>query len=157
MKLAVYALGAGLAVSTALAGTADAKTLRWASQGDALTMDPHAQNEGPTSTMNSQVYDSLIHRDAALSKIPGLAVSWSAVQPNVWEFKLRTGVTFHGGQAFTADDVVFSLRRALSETSDFKNYINSIEEVRKVDDLTVDIVTQTMEPIMSDQGKISWV
>jgi peptide/nickel transport system substrate-binding protein len=151
MKLAVYALGAGLAVSTALAGTADAKTLRWASQGDALTMDPHAQNEGPTSTMNSQVYDSLIHRDAALSKIPGLAVSWSAVQPNVWEFKLRTGVTFHGGQAFTADDVVFSLRRALSETSDFKNYINSIEEVRKVDDHTVQIVTKGPNPILPDQ------
>lgn len=156
MKVTAYALGFGVALATAVAGTlgagaADAKTLRWASQGDALTLDPHAQNEGPTSTMNAQIYDALILRDKDLKKIPGLATSWSAVEPNVWEFKLREGVTFHEGQPFTADDVVFSLNRALSETSDFKNYINSVSEVRKVDDLTVQIVTDGPNPILPDQ------
>lgn len=155
MKMTSYALGFGLAVASATAGltatSADAKPLRWASQGDALTLDPHAQNEGPTSTMISQMYDSLILRDAELKKIPGLATSWSAVEPSVWEFKLREGVTFHEGQPFTADDVVFSFNRALSETSDFKNYVNSIEEVKKVDDFTVRITTKGPNPILPDQ------
>jgi peptide/nickel transport system substrate-binding protein len=156
MKMTAYALGLGVALATAATGTiwagsADAKTLRWASQGDALTLDPHAQNEGPTATMNAQMYDALILRDAELKKIEGLAISWTPVEPNVWEFKLRQGVTFHGGQPFTADDVVFSFKRALSETSDFKNYINSVEEVRKVDDYTVQVVTNGPNPILPDQ------
>jgi peptide/nickel transport system substrate-binding protein len=51
-----------------------------------------------------------------------LATSWepSADDPNVWVFTLREGVTFHGGEAFTAEDVVFSLNRAMTETSNFK-------------------------------------
>jgi len=155
MKFSTYALGLGLVAASALSGltptTAVAKPLSWASQGDALTLDPHAQNEGPTSTMISQMYDSLILRDSNLAKIPGLATSWTPVEPSVWEFKLREGVTFHGGQPFTADDVVFSFNRALSETSDFKNYVNSIEEVKKVDDFTVQIVTKGPNPILPDQ------
>ena len=150
-KLTAYAVGLGLAVSTAIAGAADAKTLRWASQGDALTMDPHSQNEGPTSNMISQVYDALILRDAKLAKIPGLATSWSAVEPSVWEFKLRQGVKFHEGQPFTADDVVFSFNRAQYETSDFKTYIKSVEKVEKVDDYTVRFYTSGPNPILSDQ------
>lgn len=149
MRHVAYALG--LATAVAFAGGASAKTLNWASQGDALTMDPHAQNEGPTSTMNSQVYDSLILRDSKLAKIPGLAVSWKPVEPSVWEFKLREGVKFHEGQPFNADDVVFSFQRALSETSDFKNYVNSIETVDKVDDYTVRITTKGPNPILPDQ------
>ena len=44
--------------------------------GDALTLDPHAQNEGPTSAMNAHVYEPLISRDPTLSKVPALALSW---------------------------------------------------------------------------------
>src|SRR5689334_6344110 len=58
---------------------AEAKSLRWASQGDALTLDPHAQNEGPTSAMNAHVYEPLISRDPSLSKVPALALSWKAI------------------------------------------------------------------------------
>ena len=32
--------------------------LRWTSQGDALTMDPHSQNESPTIAMNGQMWVS---------------------------------------------------------------------------------------------------
>ena len=40
-----------------------AQTLRWASQGDPQTMDPHSQNESMTNMMNGQVYERLIRRD----------------------------------------------------------------------------------------------
>ena len=38
---------------------ANAQTLRWASQGDPQTMDPHSQNESMTNMMNGQVYERL--------------------------------------------------------------------------------------------------
>ena len=29
-----------------------AKTIKWSMQGDSLTLDPHAQNEGPTTQVS---------------------------------------------------------------------------------------------------------
>ena len=68
------------AAALAITSIAEAKTLRWASQGDALTLDPHAQNEGPTSAMNAHVYEPLISRDPSLAKVPALALAARAVR-----------------------------------------------------------------------------
>ncbi len=125
--------------------------LRWASQGDAMTMDSHAQNEGQTRTFAQQVEDALINRKPDLSKVPGLAVSWKQTDPRTWEFKLRAGVKFHDGRAFTADDVVFSFKRALMPTSDLKDLIASVADVVAVDPLTVRILTKAPDPILLDE------
>ena len=53
----VARMAALAAAALCAASLAEAKTLRWASQGDALTLDPHSQNEGPTTAMNSHVYE----------------------------------------------------------------------------------------------------
>ena len=63
-------------VALALCGALHAQTLRWASQGDAQTMDPHSQNEGLTNAINGQVYERLTTRDKALAIVPGLATRW---------------------------------------------------------------------------------
>ncbi|TXL76336.1 ABC transporter substrate-binding protein [Vineibacter terrae] len=139
------------AVALSLASPLSAKTLRWASVGDALTLDPHAQNEGPTSAMAQHIYDPLIQRDPSLKKIPNLALSWKPIAPTVWEFKLRPGVTFSDGSPFTADDVVFSINRVLSPTSDFKTYLASVKEAKAIDPLTVHMVTDGPNPILPDQ------
>ena len=47
---------------------------------------------------------------------------------------LRTGVKFHDGSAFSADDAVFSIQRAMSKTSNFAVYTQGIDRVVKVDD-----------------------
>ena len=147
----LFARMAALAAAALCVTTlAEAKTLRWASQGDALTLDPHSQNEGPTSAMNAHVYDPLINRDPSLAKVPGLATSWKPIAPDVWEFKLRPDVKFSDGTPFTADDVVFSYNRALAPSSDFRAYISSIKEVKAVDPLTVHIITNGPNPILPD-------
>jgi peptide/nickel transport system substrate-binding protein len=148
MKLRTLLLSASF---LALGAAADAATLRWASQADALTLDPHSQNEGPTTAAATQHYDPLIRRTPSLQKEPGLALSWKAIEPTVWEFKLRPNVKFHDGSALTAADVVFSFERARAPSSDFKTYLASVKEVKAVDNSTIHIVTEGPNPILPDQ------
>ncbi len=139
-----------LAVLMTSTTLASAETLRWARSGDALTLDPHSQNEGPTHTVRHQMYEPLIIRDTSGAFEPALATDWapSESDPNVWVFNLRQGVKFHDGADFTAEDVVFSINRAKQPNSDMKELINSIVEVRAVDDHTVEIVTDGPNPIL---------
>src|SRR5690606_3918382 len=76
---------------------------------------------------------------------------WKNLDPNTWEFKLREGVTFHNGSAFNADDVVFSIKRAQADTSQMQGYVNTIREVKKIDDYTVHFITDQPNPILLDQ------
>ena len=147
-----YAARAGLViVALACAATLDAKTLRFSSQGDITTIDPHGNNEGFTNAYLDSIYEPLVTRGKQLKVEPCLAVSWEAVNPTTMRFKLRPNVRFHDGTAFTADDVVFSIQRALSDTSNFKPYLAGVKEARKVDDLTVDIVTDGPAPVLIGQ------
>ena len=132
----------------AAAPAAWAKPFRFASQGDFLTADPHAQNEGINNLLLYHVYERLTTRDKDLKLIPSLALSWEQPSPTVWRFKLRPGVKFHDGSPFTADDVVFSVERAQGPTSNFKTYASRLGRVRRVDDLTVEFVTAKPTPIL---------
>ncbi|MDB9992401.1 ABC transporter substrate-binding protein, partial [Amylibacter sp.] len=138
---------AAVAASTV---TVSAETIRWARAGDAITMDPHAQNEGATHAMNHQIYDSLLQRDMSGAIIPSLALSWAALadNPNVWRFNLRQGVSYHDGAAFDSEDVVFSLNRAMADGSEMKELLSSVKDVRAVDAHTVDIETNGANPLL---------
>jgi peptide/nickel transport system substrate-binding protein len=140
-----------LAVALALAcGVGAAKTLRVANQGDAQSMDPHSLNESMQLSFTGNVYEPLVARDKTLGLTPGLATSWKQTSPTVWRFELRRNVNFHDGTPFTADDVVFSFKRASGDGSDMRGYTNSIKEVRKLDAHTVEIETTSPFPILPD-------
>jgi peptide/nickel transport system substrate-binding protein len=128
-------------------GAVQAQTLRWASQGDPQTMDPHSQNEGLTNAMNGQVYEYLIGRDKQLNLVPQLATEWQQTGPLQWRMKLRPNVKFHDGSPFTADDVVFSINRAKEPTSQIAVYANAVGDVKKIDDLTVEFNLAQVNPI----------
>lgn len=145
-RLVTVSLLAMTAASPALAEN----VLRWTSQGDALTMDPHSQNEGPTIAMNGQIYESLVTRDADLTLQPELAESWEAGSDG-WTFKLRKGVKFHDGADFTAEDVVFSFERANHEASDYKEQAKNVTSVEVIDDYTVKLMTDGPNPILPNQ------
>jgi len=148
MKKTTALLASALLASTAIG--ASAETLRWARAGDSLTLDPHAQNEGPTHTLAHQIYEPLIIRDMAGAFEAALATDWAPKEgdANVWVFNLRQGVKFHDGADFTAEDVVFSINRAKSDDSDMKELLTSVTEVRAVDDHTVEFVTDGPNPIL---------
>ncbi|MCA3033829.1 MAG: hypothetical protein ING33_01240, partial [Rhodocyclaceae bacterium] len=90
LKSIVAALVLSTAVGASIAGfSADAKTFRWASQGDVLTMDPHAQNEGLNNSIADHIYEPLVSRNRQMALEPCLAVSWQIVNPTTTRFKLR--------------------------------------------------------------------
>jgi peptide/nickel transport system substrate-binding protein len=141
------ALALACAATLLAASLADAKTLRWAGRGDPQTMDPYSQNENLTNNINQLIHETLVMRDKDLKLIPGLATSWEQLNPTTWRFKLRPGVKFHDGSPFTADDVVFSINRAAHDNSQIKAYSRAAGKPRKVDDLTVEFVTDGPNPI----------
>ena len=148
MKLRMMVAAGALAVGLA-AGAAEAVTFRYAFQGDLNALDPYTLNESFTLGAIGNVMEGLTKRDKDFKIIPGLAERWEVIDPLKWRFYLRKGVKYHGGEDFTADDVVFSLDRLRSPDSQTKSRVPADATAVKVDDYTVDFVLKTPNPILN--------
>ena len=103
------------------------------------------------------MYDSLTQWDLSKADAPSvliqaLATSWAvdAKDKTKWVFKLRPGVKFHDGSAFTADAVVWNVRKVLdkdaphfdaSQVGVTASRMPTLRTARKIDDLTVELTT----------------
>ena len=143
--MAVMALTAG-------APAVHAKTFKWTSASDIPTFDIHSQNNALGNGIHAAVYDSLVYYNSRTFKLePVLATSWREVSPTQLRFTLRSGVKFSDGTTLTADDVVFSLLRAMSKTSNYAIFTQGIDKVVKVNDSTVDILMKGPNPVLLNQ------
>ncbi|HWH82540.1 MAG TPA: ABC transporter substrate-binding protein [Burkholderiaceae bacterium] len=147
MTLKHTLLGAALTLAI---GSSQAVTLRVSNQGDVQSMDPHSLNESLQLSFMGSVYESLVARGKDMSVVPQLATKWSQTSPTVWRFELRTGVKFHDGTPFTADDVLFSFKRAADPGSDMRGIVAPFKDVRKVSDHAFEIETLAPFPILPD-------
>jgi peptide/nickel transport system substrate-binding protein len=143
----IKTLLACMAALLVVATPGPAQTLRWASQGDPQTMDPHSQNESMTNMMNGQVYERLTRRDRQLAIVPSLATEWSQTGPLSWRFKLRQGVRFHDGSPLGVEDVLFSVQRAKAPTSQFNVYANALGTPVAIDAQTVEFRLDKVNPV----------
>ncbi len=128
-----------------------AATIKWSMPGDSLTLDPHAQNEGPTHMVSRQVYETLVTRVVDMSIEAQLATSWKATDPETWVFTIRDDVVFSDGSPLKASDVVFSINRALAGASDMIELIDSITSVKATFNNQVEIKTEGPNPILLNQ------
>jgi peptide/nickel transport system substrate-binding protein len=141
-----------LALTCALyGGAADARTFRYAVQGDLNSLDPYSLNEAFTLTTIGNVMEGLVRRGKDLKIVPALAERWEIVNPLKWRFYLRKGVKFHNGENFTADDVLFSLERARTPGSQIKTRIPEDMTAEKIDDYTVEFNLKTPNPILPSE------
>jgi len=121
-----------------------AAELRVGLAADVTSMDPHFLNLQPNANIAWHVFDALTHVDEDARLIPGLAVSWRAINPLTWEFRLRRGVKFHDGTDFTAEDVVFSIERTLKvPNGQFRTFTRRIVAKEIVDPHTLRLKTAT--------------
>ena len=135
---------------TLAAAAAPAETFRWAGTTDPQTMDPHAVNSTPVLGFLNNVYEGLVRRDRDMDIEGALAERWEPLGDDGWRFHLRQGVRFHDGAAFTAEDVLFSYRRASSDAADTASWFAPVSEVRVVNDHTIDFLTTRPNPIFPD-------
>ena len=149
--MARRALALGLLVALLGALPAAARTLRLASAFDPQSMDPHALALLYQSRVVSQVYDSLVNRDREFRLEPALATSWKMVDARTWRFALRPNVKFHDGTPMTADDVVFSIGRALAKTSQRAFQLRGVTGARRVDELTVDVLLAAPDAVLPEK------
>ena len=66
-----------------------AKTIKWSMQGDSLTLDPHAQNEGPTTQVSRQIYEALVERAVDMKIQPALATKLESNRPKHLDFYIK--------------------------------------------------------------------
>lgn len=144
-------IATALSAAMLLPAAGFAKTLKWTSQGDIMTLDPHSQNEGLNIAANLWVYDPLVRYNEKFEVIPSLAESWEQVNPSLWRFKIRPNVKFQDGTTFTAEDAAFSIKRAMQPTSQFKSYVAGVKDARAVDPLTLEIETAGPNPVLLRQ------
>ncbi|MGD8493885.1 MAG: ABC transporter substrate-binding protein, partial [Desulfobacterales bacterium] len=97
------------AVSPAFAGKKD-NTLNFAWTKELESLDRYYNTAREGMIVSRHVYDDLIYRDPVTWEYkPLLAKSFKWVDDTTIEFELRQGITFHNGEKFDADDVVYTL------------------------------------------------
>ena len=129
---------------------------------DTNNMDPRIGMGSIRSNYIRQVFESLVDVDRQGKPVPGLALSWKPVNDLTWEFALRRGVTFHDGEPFNADTVLFNLDRMFRKNLDrwgikdvpagtsFEKVYPFVTRWEKVDDFTVRVHTSEPAPTLWD-------
>ena len=139
------------------AAPADRPGLHWASDGDALSMDPYTRNELQQLSLTGNVYEPLVQHGVDGTLEPVLALAWEQSSPLEWTFHLRPGVRWQDGSPFSADDVLFSLERVQSATSLLRSVVAAIVSARRVDDLTVVFTTGAPDPTLPHEVAIWYI
>ncbi len=152
-KLFGMILGATVSVLPATAPPAAAQTLTMGVQST-FGIDPHFFFIGPNMAAARHIFDTFVGRDENSKQVPSLALSWKLIEPTVWEFKLRQGVTFQDGSPFTAEDVAFSIARIPNVPNNIGPYtinLRTIQKVEIVDPYTIRVHTSEPNPILPGQ------
>ena len=131
----------GLRPTTAFAGGHGGGTLNcaWAGVSEITTLDPAQIGQVLQFQITSNVLSGLMHINNNLVSEGDLAETWEVSEDGlVYDIKLREGVTFHNGDAFTADDVLFTFDRSSDpEKSRHSRVIANVASLEKVNDLEV--------------------
>ena len=115
-------------------------TLRIVFRDGVPNIDPYYNSLRTGLVLAHQAWDGLIHRDPTdFTMKPLLATAWNWVNATTIDFTLRAGVTFHNGDAFSADDVVYTLNLVSSPEARTATPSNHawIERAEKTGDLSV--------------------
>jgi peptide/nickel transport system substrate-binding protein len=135
-----------------LSAPAMAQTLRIALASEPTAVDPHYHDLTPNNALAAHIFDSLVLQDEKQALKPGLATSWENDGKNRWTFKLRQGVKFSNGQAFGAQDVIFTFCRTLKNetkvSGSFADITGNFAKVETPDADTLVIETKTPEPLL---------
>ncbi|HUM17708.1 MAG TPA: ABC transporter substrate-binding protein [Candidatus Nitrosotalea sp.] len=149
------ALGAAAAVpltagGPAVAQTTQKKELITAQSGDVSKFDPHFSTSSNDIRVSFNIFDNLTARHPDGKLYPGLATEWKLEGQTTWRFKLRQGVKFHNGDAFTSADAKFSIERTYDPAAKtmVATVFSTIEKLETPDASTLVITTKKPDPLL---------
>ena len=142
---------AALCAVMASAGHADkaSDTLNVSIAKSLESLDSYYSNSREGMVMSRAIWDNLLYRDPFTNEYSGnLATQWEWIDDLTIEFKLREGVTFHNGEIFNADDVVFTVDYVTNVENGVlsQSNVNWMKSAEKIDDYTVRINLKTTFP-----------
>lgn len=108
---------------------------------DPSNFEPHISTGAASASVKQMVYSTLLVTNPNEELEGDLAEEFGWIDGNIYEIKIRQGVTWHDGSDFTVDDVVFSLKRIQSPDTAATNasYFAEVTDIVAVDDTTVHI------------------
>ncbi|WP_040977835.1 glutathione ABC transporter substrate-binding protein [Oceanobacillus jeddahense] len=111
---------------------------------DAVSLDPNGSNDIPSYDVQRNIFETLVKQDEEMELVPGLATEWENVEDNVWEFKLREGITFHDGSPFNAEVAKANIERIIDPDvgSSQSAMFEMITNIEVVDEYTIAIETE---------------
>ena len=117
---------------------------------DPETLDMQMITAQVVVNIGHHITERLLDYDDNINLKPLLAVSWEHIEPKVWQYKLREGVTFSNGEPFNAEQVKFSFDRVMAEDSTSMRKGGAtryVERVEVVDEYTVNFHTPEVVPL----------
>lgn len=104
-----------------------------------VNMDPAFAQLYSSMQVYQNIFDTLVFVDASYNFQPGLAKSWTQVDPQTWEFDLVENAVFHNDEAFTAKDVVYTVNRIFDPELGAPNavFLGAIDTVEAISDYKV--------------------
>lgn len=151
--LVVLAVLVFVAQPQAIAGKKD-DTVVMADRNKLVSLDMYFAPGIVGINLTKYYMDTLLWRKPGSSELlPCLAKSWKWVDDVTLEFELREGITFHNGEAFDADDVVYTMNWAKDPASKVRvpSRINWIKEAVKMDKYRVRILCKKPSPAAPKQ------
>ena len=126
----------------------DTLRIAWGADGVMHNADNYYGATRAGIWFSKMVWDTLIERDPTTSEYrPNLAKAWTWIDDTTLEFELRRGIKFHNGEAFDADDVVYTYNKVSSDSGvKFQRIVNWIDKVEKVERYRVRIHTKEKFP-----------
>lgn len=111
----------------------------WAGVAEIQTLDPAKIGQVLQFQITSNVLSGLMHIDASLVAQGDLAENWTVSDDGLeYTFKLREGVTFHNGDPFNADDVMYTFERSSNpDISIHSKNLANVEKLEKLGDYEV--------------------
>ncbi len=116
------------------------------------SLDPPRDWAIASTWVHMNMFDCLIWRDRdTMEFTPFLATSWENVDDRTWRMELREGVSFHNGEPFDADAVVWTYERIFTAPGGQADFITFnqwtfIEEINVLGPYEVEFVTRTPDP-----------
>ena len=130
-----FAMGGGESDNVSENGYKNVITV--ALNADVTSFDPHVGKETPAVAVTNHIFDTLVDIDPETDEVvPQIAESWEIISDTEYRFHIRQGIKFHNGEALTAEDVKYSLDRAIASPA-VSYIVDFIDEVIVEDEYTV--------------------